>query len=203
MMSIVLTGLEAVINKVLRLDPDTIERLKKLDGKSVKVMISDWNISFFVLPYAYGLQLLSEYDKQLNTVISGKLFSLMKAGAAKAQTTALFDESITISGDTQTGEAIRDVLKNLDIDWEEQLSKIVGDSFAHPIAYHAKKAVGLGKQTIKSLGENVAEYLHYESQQLPPEQAVENFITNVGRLRDDVDRLEARINQLMIEKPER
>ena len=197
-----LTGLEAMINKVLRLDPDSIERLKKLDGKSVKVVINDWNISFFVLPYAHGLQLLNEYHKQPNTVISGKLFGLMKAGIAKAKTTALFDESITISGDTQTGEAIRDVLKNLDIDWEEQLSKIVGDSLAHPIAHHAKKAVDLGKRTIRSLGDNVSEYLHYESQQLPPQQAVENFISDVSRLRDDVDRIEARINKLMAKKSE-
>lgn len=200
MMSLALIGLEAAINKVLRLDPDAIKKLKPLDGKAIKIEITDWKITFFILPYAQGVQLVDQYHQPANTTISGKLFSLIRVGAAGASTTSMFDESITITGDTKTGEAIRDVLADLDIDWEEQLSKVVGDSIAHPLTQHAKKAVSLGKRSMKSLAENIAEYLHYESKQLPPESAVEHFIEGVAKLRDDVDRMEARIQRLAARK---
>ncbi|MCB1826964.1 MAG: SCP2 sterol-binding domain-containing protein, partial [Coxiellaceae bacterium] len=165
-----------------------------------KIDITDWNLRFFILPYAQGIQLVDHYHEKPNTTISGKLFSLMKIGAAGASTTVMFDEAITISGDTKTGEVMRDVLKNLDIDWEEQLSKIVGDSLAHPIMHHAKKAIAFGKRSLESLTGNVSEYLHYESKQLPPAAAVEHFIEDVSKLRDDVDRLEARVQRLKTRK---
>lgn len=199
-MKLVLKGLEVALNKIIRLDSDALEKTKKLEGKCVKIDITNWNMSFFLLPYSQGLELLSEYYQQPDTVISGTLFGLIKVGAAGATTSSLFEESITISGDTKTGEALRDILKNLDIDWEEQLSKIVGDSLAHPIAHHGKKIAEAGKRAIKSLSGNLSEYLHYESQQLPPPQAVENFIEDVSRLRDDVDRLEARLNRMINRK---
>ena len=197
MFGLVLTGLEAAINRVLRLDPETLQKLAKIDGKVVKIELSDWETAFYVLPYPQGLQLLSEYHKKPDTVIKGKLINLVKVGTAGATTTSMFDGSIAISGDTRVGEAMRDILKNLDIDWEEHLSKIVGDTIAHKLAYHFRKTMTFGKKSIQSLGENIQEYLHHESKQLPTPQAIEHFHQEVGKLRDDVDRMEARVKRLI------
>jgi len=201
MIALALTGLEAALNKVLRLDPDTLKKCRQLDGKSIKLEITDWDISFFILPYAQGVQLITDHHQTPNTTISGKLFNLMKVGAAGASTTALFDASITISGDTKTGEVLRDIFRDLDIDWEEQLSKIVGDTLAHPIASRVKKFFSLGKRSAQSFGENISEYLHYEAQQLPPKNDVEQFIERIANVRDDVDRMDARVQRLQARKP--
>lgn len=196
MITLALTGLETAINSILRLDPNTLEQLAALDGKAIKIELSDWEMAFYVLPHAQGLQLIPEYHKKTDTIIKGKLINLLKVGTAGATTTAMFDESISISGDTRTGEAIRNVLRNLDIDWEEHLSKIVGDSIAHKLTFHFKKTITLSKKGLRSFGENIQEYLHHESQQLPTPQAVENFCQDVGTLRDDIDRMQARIKRL-------
>ncbi len=201
MMPLILHGLETALNQLLRLDPDSTQRIKLLEGKCIKINISDWNISFFILPYSHGLELMTDYHKPPDTIISGTLSGLIKVGTAKASTTALFDASIMISGDTQAGEALGRILKDLEIDWEEHLSTIVGDSLAHPIAYHAKKAISSGKRSLKSLGENLSEYLHYESQQLPTPFEVEQLIQNIEQLRDDIDRIEARIHRLQARSP--
>jgi len=42
----------------------------------------------------------------------------------------------------------------------------------------------------------VREYLQEESRDVPSRYEVEEFAGEIGRLRDDVDRLEARINLL-------
>lgn len=193
---VVLSGLETVLNKVIGCDPEAGRKLERLQGKSIKINITDWNLVFYLLPYEGGVQLLRDYHHRPDTTISGTLMGLMKVGMAGGTTTALFEESITVSGDTRTGELLREVLRNIEIDWEEQLSKVVGDSLAHPIASGVGKVIHCGKESLKSFGENVAEYLQYESQQLPSKQAVEGFIEEVAVLRDDVDRLEARIQRL-------
>lgn len=196
MQSLLLSGLEKTLNKVLQLDPASRERIAKLQGKSIKLEISDWNFACYFLPYQSGVQIVKEYDKEPDTMIRGKLFNLIRAGAGKASTRALFNEGITISGDTRTGEAFRDVLKELDIDWEEQLSAVLGNRIAPPLTHQFKKFLKASKESLRSLRGNISEYLHYESQQLPPKQAVETFMAEVDLLRNDVDRLEARINRL-------
>lgn len=198
MINLMLTGLETAINRVLRLDPDTLEKLGELDGKAVKIELADWETAFYVLPYRQGLQLVSDYHKKPDTIIKGKLINLVKVGTAGVTTAAMFDESISISGDTRTGEAIRHVFKNLDIDWEEHLSKMVGDTIAHKLAYHFKKTLTFGKNSIRSLGENIQEYVHHESKQFPTPDAVEHFYQEVGTLRDDMDRIEARVIRLKL-----
>jgi len=200
MIALALTGLETALNKVLRLDPQALKKLQQLNSKSIKIHITDWNIAFYILPYEQGVQLVTDFHEAPTTTVSGKLFNLMKVGAARATTTSLFDESISINGNTKIGEDIRDILKNIDIDWEEQLSKITGDTMAHPIARNFKKLLRFAKQSAQSLSDNISEYLHYESKQLPPKDAAEQFIEEITKLRDDVDRMEARIQRIQSRK---
>ena len=44
MRAFVLHQLESVINAYLRMDPESIERLAKLQGKTILLNIEDWNM---------------------------------------------------------------------------------------------------------------------------------------------------------------
>jgi ubiquinone biosynthesis protein UbiJ len=46
------------------------------------------------------------------------------------------------------------------------------------------------------MGSNVREYLQEESRDVPTRYEVERFTQRVGTLRDDVERIAARINRL-------
>jgi ubiquinone biosynthesis protein UbiJ len=46
------------------------------------------------------------------------------------------------------------------------------------------------------MGANIREYLQEESRDVPSRYEVDRFVSDVNALRDDVDRLEARINRL-------
>ena len=46
------------------------------------------------------------------------------------------------------------------------------------------------------MGANIREYLQEESRDAPSRYEVDRFTANVNALRDDVDRLEARIDRL-------
>jgi len=81
-------------------------------------------------------------------------------------------------------------------DIEEELSGIVGDAAAHRLGELARGFGRWGREARSTMGANIREYLQEESRDAPSRYEVEKFNTNVSKLRDDVDRIEARLNRL-------
>ncbi len=188
--------LEKAINYILKSDPETLARLSLLEGKVVKISFIDWKLDSFLVIKEQGVQLLSSYSGNVDTTIRGKLAGLIKVSRSGASGPALFDQGIEISGDVELGEKIRDILRRIDLDPEEQMSHYIGDIAAHEVTWRTKRAIELGKQTWLDLRENFREFCQIEAQYLPARHQAEEFYTEVSRLRDDVDRAAARLDRL-------
>ena len=109
---------------------------------------------------------------------------------------ALHTGDIQISGDTELGQQLRDILAAMDIDWEEHLSKFTGDVIAHQAGNAARASQRWAQQSSAALLQDTGEYLQYERELLPDRVQVETFMQQVDVLRDDVERLEARVLRL-------
>ena len=197
-MTLMLYGLEKALNTYIRLDADTVQQLSKLEKKIIKVQISDWNISFFIIPYKNSVHLSTSAHTKVDTIISGSLFELYRAGHAKGVSSILFKNSIEISGDTEVGERIRRILAEIDIDWEEHLSKLTGDIIAHHIGTGVRRMIGFSQSTTALLFRNLKDYLQAEVQLVPTLNEVNSFIESVTLLQHAVERSEKRIQQLAI-----
>ena len=81
-------------------------------------------------------------------------------------------------------------------DVEEELSGIVGDVAAHRLGDLARGLGQWGRDARATMGSNIKEYLQEESRDVPSRYEADRFATNVSTLRDDVDRIEARLNRL-------
>lgn len=193
MFGIALSALEAVLNRYLKLDPDTITRLKALDGKVIELNVTDWNVQFYLVPNANGLSLYSSYSDPADTIISGTLNALFQVSRSRGKTAELFNHKIETSGDMETGEKIRDILGSIDIDWEEQLSKLVGDIPANKVGNLARKLKQVSLDTRQTLELNLKEFLQLELNALPTQDEVSHFCAEVTELRNAVERAEARI----------
>lgn len=191
-----LKALEISINRYLQLDPDTIARVATLSGKVIVVEISDWRLSWVIIPEPNGLTFSEDFSLVPTVTLRGKLFDMLKVGAAQGANEALFKNKIEMTGDMEAGEKIREILNKIDIDWEEHLSTIVGDVAAHQFIKGTRKIQSIGKKILDTFCGNVTEYVQVEASLLPTEAQVEKFFKALGKLRDDVDRLEARIQRL-------
>jgi ubiquinone biosynthesis protein UbiJ len=60
----------------------------------------------------------------------------------------------------------------------------------------ARTALGFARRAHDTFLQNVAEYLQEEGRDVPNRTEAEEFLHGVDRLRDDVDRLEARLKLL-------
>jgi len=87
-------------------------------------------------------------------------------------------------------------IDEMDIDWEEQLSKLTGDFIAHQLGNAARQAGKILQHGRNTLEQDIGEYLQEELRVLPSRIETLNFSTDVSRISMDVERLQARVKRL-------
>ena len=193
--ALVLAGLEITLNRYLALDPETLSRLAGMTGKLIAVELRGVGITLYMAPHSGGIQLLREFDGSADAVISGTPMALARVGIGEERS-LLFAGEVEIRGDVTLGQRFESVLRELDIDWEEQLSHLVGDAAAHQVGNLVRDTLQWGAKSVDTFGRDLTEYLQEESRQLPQRDEVNKFLAAVDVLRNDVERLEARVKRL-------
>jgi ubiquinone biosynthesis protein UbiJ len=185
--------LETAINRYLALDPEMLEKLSKLDGKVIKLEITGVEKNLYLFPDNRGIKIRTRHDGTVDTVLRGTPIALFKMGLVSNAANLLLKGEVEISGDTRLGHQFKNIFSEMDIDWSEPLSDLLGDSLAYQVQQATKKVGAWGAQTAKSVSMSVSEYLQEESRDVVTETELEIFNDAVDQLRNDVDRLQAKI----------
>jgi ubiquinone biosynthesis protein UbiJ len=187
--------IERSVNRLLRLDPETLRRFGEIDGKTICV---DLGIDLggdpfvlFVTPSADGLRLRRAHNGAPDVTLRGSIPVF-----ARLARTGIAVGELQISGDIELGSRFKRILEDIDPDFEEPLSRVVGDVAAHQIARAARAGVTWGRHAVSTLAQDTAEYLQEETRLLAPRVRVEEFMQAVDRLRADTDRLQKRLEQI-------
>ena len=98
-----------------------------------------------------------------------------------------------VSGDAEVAARFRELLTLLKPDPEEELSLLVGDVPAHQLGRLARAAALWSRRAADTAWRSSADYLAHERADLVPRREGEPFLRGVDALREDVDRLEARL----------
>ena len=98
----------------------------------------------------------------------GAPLDLVRSALSERKEDALFSGRVEIRGDTDLAHRFSAVLADLDIDWEEQLSRLTGDVVAHEAGKAARASRTLGRpRTGDITRQNLREYLQEEARLLP------------------------------------
>ena len=182
--------LTRLLNHIIAQNSWAKARLQPYSGKSVRFNVFPVNAMLTVLEDG-GLAMAGEAlppDASVN-ITPGVALRLI-AGDEAANTL------IEIEGDTELATAMAKVLHEMSWDFEEDLSRVIGDVAAHHAAKFGTKAgAGIKRQTI-NLAEMVTEYWQEEMPLLAKKRHVENFIQEVDTLREDTERLQKRFEKL-------
>ena len=181
-----------VLNRNIRESSRASELCERLDGKLIAIRVRDTGLAGYFEIGRNALDLTTESDGDPDVVITGSLVSL----ALMAGEDAIRDGSLDLTGDAATAQAFQQLLTHARPDIEEELSAVIGDAAAHGLGEFARAVGQWARETRSIMGDNIREYLQEESRDVPSRYEVEQFARDVGRLRDDVDRLAARIRRL-------
>ena len=132
-----------------------------------------------------------------DAVIAGPPLALLDLFAGREDSSAARgSERVHISGDAEVAARYRELLELARPDWEEELSRLIGDLPARRVSLAARAALSWARGFARTAGANVAEYLQEESRALVSRPEVEEFLGQVDVLRETADRVEARIARL-------
>ncbi len=193
--------IETVINQVIKLDPDAKARLFKLDGKLIKFELTDLKQSIYFKIDEDYIVVKEAFNNELkpNAELKGNSLSFFNLALSEQQD-PLFKGEVMFSGEIQTAQKFQHFFEQLDIDWEEHLSKYTGDIVAHELFKAGKSFHGWAMETLNTAKLNLSEYLRFEARATPASIELENFFDDVADLKSDVERIELRINRLLAKK---
>lgn len=194
---------EALINRALGLDPEFLESLEPLSGKLISLELSGAELTIFFTLDAEGVTFYRRDEAEENLSrrspdigFQGSPAALLRMVGAMRRGDAGFGDEVRLSGDLAALESLREAFRRLNVDLEEVLSRLVGDVAAHQMGRAARAFLSWGENMRQILLADTGEYLVEEIKVSPPRHQLEDFASEVDRLRDDVERIEKRVLRL-------
>ncbi|MGK0268388.1 MAG: ubiquinone biosynthesis protein UbiJ [Paraglaciecola sp.] len=198
---LVTSGIELAMNQLLKLDDDSQQRLKKLSGKSLQVTIKElpWPLLFsFSEQIDVRTVVTQDYDLEpppepVDCLIELNLETLPKLKDSSKLTQLIQQKQLNLIGDIYVAQTFSALLKDLDVDWEEQLSQFTGDVAAHQTFTSMRTLFDTAKAQIEQGAVELGEHLtQSDSIAVKPSEMVE-FSRGVNELRSVTERLSAKI----------
>lgn len=186
-------ALEKALNVLIDLDPENKTLLSGLQGQVIRLHIQGPDLDIYLFVHPDDIEVMSAFDGDIDTTISGRAASLM---AMRESSGGLFSGDVEITGNIEAGKKFKRYMDALDIDWEEHLSKLIGDTAAYQTGLLFNKVKNFLEESSQNLHTNFGEYFTEEVELTAPESEVKRFEEGVDNLRMAADRISARISVL-------
>ena len=164
-------------------------KLKIHKNKVIKIEISDLKIILRVDEHGllHSLNESEKFDCTIKLTVNSFINQLINDDK----------KNISIEGDLELANQVSQVLKNIEWDIEEDLSKYIGDIPAIQLTKGLKRVVKNGKRNINNITGALLEYWQEENNILTKKNKVEIFNSDVDKILEDTERLEAKIKNII------
>ncbi len=179
----------AALNHVLRSTPLAMERLRKHAGRTAAFHVGPVTLAFTVQTTGEVTAAVPGASRDLEVRISPFLLPRLAAHEEAAY------REIEMQGDMELAHEISFLARHLTWDYEEDLSRVVGDIAARRVAEGARGFARFARQAGLRTAQGAAEYWTEESPLIASRLKVEDFVREVSELRDAVERLEKRLER--------
>lgn len=190
------SALERALSRYLSRNEASREILRSLTGKVIAVNAEPLIHSLHLFPTPTGIQLQTEYPGSPDLTLTGPFLAFAKLGARGLQRRDLFSGEIEMSGDTSLAKQLQRLLEASELHWQDALGDLTSPIVVDQLAEWAQAVRDWGRNAALSLQQDLGEFLREEGREVPSKPEAEDFLSAVDRLRDDCERLEARIERL-------
>ncbi|MFT6387814.1 MAG: ubiquinone biosynthesis protein UbiJ [Cellvibrionaceae bacterium] len=188
-----ITGsLESLVNTALSYDPASRQELANLTD----ILAIESNSPDFTL-YCHGsedgIRLMCHCEVPATTQLSGSALALL---SLLKQPSSLANSGVELSGSVGLLQQWQALLHNLDIDWEDAISGIIGDITGPMLASKLRKGAEWAQNQKEVQLRLLQEYLPEELKIIPSKTELALFSQDISQLVLDTDRLDAKFKYL-------
>ena len=192
-------GLEATVNRVLSLDPETLDALRALDDRSITIAFKGSALAMRIAVDSGQLRVGPAFagDSQLRvSATPGSLLAMAAARLRGDADAALPPGQVEISGDADLARRIERLASRFEPDFDEAFARAFGDVIGFQLARGFRGALAGVRKSTSRLLRTSFEYLVEESRDLVARPELEQFFDEVDALRERADRLAARVRRI-------
>jgi len=189
-------AIEKAIGRYVTRNEESRESLRALTGKVIALRATPFDLSWYLIPTPDGIQVRTELSGSPDVILSGTPLAFAKLGLEGFERRDLFSGDIEISGDVGVAKLLQQLLRSSKVDWEDLLGSFAGSAVAHRLFGWTAEARDWGRTAAAHLRQDIAEFLQEEDKGVPSVPEADAFLAGVDQLRDDCERLEARIGRL-------
>ncbi|HYG07561.1 MAG TPA: SCP2 sterol-binding domain-containing protein [Stenotrophomonas sp.] len=195
-------ALEAALNRALALDPDTRAAVQALDGQRISLTLEVPALALQIRVDGERLRVgpvdsADEADLAVRSTLGGLLAQLPLL--AKAQRAPVPGGRLRVSGDAELARRLQHLATRYDPDWQLPFVSVFGEVLGVQVAQAARGALRQARDLMTGLARDAAEYVTEESRDVVPRAELDAFHDDVDQLRDDAERLAARVARLRTE----
>lgn len=195
-----LASVESLLNRGIASSAKAAAAARRLDNTAVTVDVEGrMRLRLAVTGERLVIAAASQDDAPAHARVSASALALLGLAAAGGDLRAGASagrEGLRIEGDADLANRYRELMLLARPDFEEELSRWVGDGPAHRLSRTARAALGWARRARHTAALNIAEYLTEESRDLVSRSELEEFLAEVDRVRESADRIEARLGRL-------
>lgn len=135
---LILSGIEELCNRALQYDEASRLAFEELSGAAIfvesKIPVIQADFNFYILFYENGIILSAHHEGIADAEIHAANFqTVARFLSGRSELGRKNQGKLMIHGNLEVVDAFQDILSQLDIDWEEPLSRYTGDIVAHEV----------------------------------------------------------------------
>lgn len=189
--------LEAALNRAVALDPETAQALRALDGRRIELALQSPPLALELRVDDGRLRVgpptqADEPDLSVRSTL-GALLGQLPALLGTRRDEAPAVGGMRIAGDAELARRLQRLAERFDPDWQKPFVAVFGDVVGVQVANAFAAALAQARTLGGALAGSAAEYVVEESRDVVGRDELEAFLDDVDGLRDDVERLAARI----------
>ena len=192
----VLWPLQQLVNHAIQADAHIASQLRGFSGKCLALQTRKPSLSLLIRFECDGLHLTAldadtvgiDPDAWIRAD-AGHLLSLLGQSAGSR---ALADPNLEIGGDTGFVQNLFQLSSRLDVEWEDYLAPLLGDSLTHQAGRVADSFTQLLSESRSRLSSSLEDYLKEEKQWVPHQVERTLFEDGLDSLKLQLDRMSAR-----------
>jgi len=193
------SGLEQLVNKALALNLQGKQGLDRLEQKTLSLHLQEigFALSFTVSAQHVLINTLTEHpDCTINTSV--KTLLLLKK---EQQLTELIkQDKLDISGDIKVAQTFAHIAETLDIDWQSELAKHIGDIATYKLIQTGKSVGNKLKFAVQQIQADASEWLVHEKKLVVTSSQISHFNQQVSDLEKQAQLLADRAERLLHKK---
>lgn len=189
------SAIELIMNKALALSNKPVS-LTNIENKTLTLELAELNFPISVSASNTKLLVTSTGAASDCTLISS--VTTLRQLQAKQQLTELIkQEQLDIQGDIKLAQQFARIAEELEIDWQTEIAKHIGDVPTHKLTKITEKAKSSLAQLVTSLELDVAEFLIHEKKLAVTNSEIKRFNQAVSKTQEQLSNIELRLATLV------